>query len=186
MFYHIFAQKNLNSNEQAQNSVLKLPKKDLDWKRPSKSRHPITKNLCAGKARLGDRPEVADERRSAQLEQGLHQDQGAAQGQGDRLLLREPLPRQGAQAKVRRVWPHFQKGGLLVVEPLRANFRSTLRARVCVLRVRTLYGSEIYVCMYVHHDYILLRTVAIRARTPILIYFWYNIFIYLIYHYTYK
>ena len=69
--------------------------------------------FVSGKARPGDWPQVPDERRAPQLEQGLHQDQGAAEGEGDRLLLRQPLPRQGPQAEVRRIRPHLQEGGLL-------------------------------------------------------------------------
>ena len=71
--------------------------------------------IVLGEAGPGDRPEVANQRWPAQLEQGLHQDQGAAHGQGDGLLLRKPVPRPHPQAEVRRVRLYFQERGLLGV-----------------------------------------------------------------------
>ena len=116
--------------------------------------------FVSGKARPGDWPQVPDERRAPQLEQGLHQDQGAAEGKGDRLLLRQPLTRQGPQAEVRRIRPHLQEGGLL-------------RERVCLICwfFSTLHSlkKKNFLC-----------TVAKCARTPFS-FIPFNIFIYIIY-----
>ena len=56
--------------------------------------------FIVGEARLGYWFEVSDQRGSAQLEQGVHQDQGAEDGEGDRLLLRKLRTRKNSQAQV--------------------------------------------------------------------------------------
>ena len=67
-----------------------------------------------GEAWPCDGPEVPDQRGPPQLEQSLHQDQGAADGEGHRVLLRQSLPRAHAQEQVRRVRVHIQERGFLV------------------------------------------------------------------------
>ena len=56
--------------------------------------------FIVGEARPGYWFEVSDQRGSAQLEQGVHQDQGAEDGEGDRLLLRKLRTRKNSQAQV--------------------------------------------------------------------------------------
>lgn len=56
--------------------------------------------FIVGEARPGYWFEVSDQRWSAQLEQGVHKDQGAEDGEGDRLLLRQLRTRKNSQAQV--------------------------------------------------------------------------------------
>ena len=56
--------------------------------------------FIVGEARPGYWIEVSDQRGSAQLEQSVHEDQGAEDGEGDRLLLRQLRTRKNSQAQV--------------------------------------------------------------------------------------
>ena len=62
--------------------------------------NPFPDFTSLGTTRLGDRTKVKDQCWPAQLEQGVHQGEGAAEGQGDCLLLWEPHLGESAQAEM--------------------------------------------------------------------------------------
>lgn len=71
-------------------------------------------SLTLGKARFGDRSQVAHHRRQTQLEQGFHSNPRAAQRPNHRLLLWQSHPGQSPASEMRRVRVPISKRGLLV------------------------------------------------------------------------
>ena len=69
-----------------------------------------------GTERPCDGTQVSDKCRATKLEQGLHQDQGAEEGQGDGVLLRESHARSCLEAKMQRFWIHIQERSVLIFE----------------------------------------------------------------------
>ena len=72
-----------------------------------------TSSYFPGKAGLGDWSQVSDQRWQTKLEQSLHQDQGAENGQGDSLLLWKLCAWKNTQAEMRRVRIYIQERSLL-------------------------------------------------------------------------